>query len=242
MTPKVHFGEIDAEDEDWREGLVDEDPDDEELDVSPKDVVDILGFDPKEFSTRKKYPVRNNTALAILIINAKKGWTEEARAKAALVRKRKAKVPIHLLSKGDRSAYRTEMAGLKRIASGNPEKVHKSLNPLTADRYVKSISRLEAKAVRAAAKAGAKRKTAAKKVGGKSGETTPKKTVKKVPFDPAYPAKVAKMYDKQFKASKKREAAEDRSRDRHHKAAMERYDSPAYKAWVESVKKKTRRK
>lgn len=89
MTPKVHFGEIDAEDEDWREGLVDEDPDDEELDVSPKDVVDILGFDPKEFSTGKKSPVVNNTALAILILNAKKGWTEEARKKAAMTRKRK---------------------------------------------------------------------------------------------------------------------------------------------------------
>lgn len=29
------------------------DPDDEELEVTPKDVVDILGFDPKEFA--KKY-------------------------------------------------------------------------------------------------------------------------------------------------------------------------------------------
>jgi hypothetical protein len=38
---------------DWRDSIdpdYDMDPDDEELDVTPPDVVEELGFDPKEFS------------------------------------------------------------------------------------------------------------------------------------------------------------------------------------------------
>ena len=36
----------------WRETLADSDidPDDQELKATPKDVLDVLGFDPKEFS------------------------------------------------------------------------------------------------------------------------------------------------------------------------------------------------
>lgn len=51
----VHFGEIDQDDPDWRNELTEEiDPDDEELDVTPQEVIDILGFDPKEFSEESK--------------------------------------------------------------------------------------------------------------------------------------------------------------------------------------------
>jgi len=49
LSPKVYYNEI-IEDE--NEGLgetEDMDPDDELLDETPWDVIDILGFDPKEF-------------------------------------------------------------------------------------------------------------------------------------------------------------------------------------------------
>jgi hypothetical protein len=46
----AHFGPYDL---DWRECAPDDSPDDdEELDVTPADVIGILGFDPKEFSTK----------------------------------------------------------------------------------------------------------------------------------------------------------------------------------------------
>lgn len=47
----VHFGSVDNESPDWRadEDLANEvDPDDEELDETPEDVIAILGFDPKD--------------------------------------------------------------------------------------------------------------------------------------------------------------------------------------------------
>lgn len=45
----VYFGEPDAPPVDWRKGTaVDEDPDDEELQETPPDVIAILGFDPKD--------------------------------------------------------------------------------------------------------------------------------------------------------------------------------------------------
>lgn len=47
----VFFGPTDADLPDWRQETIDDvDPDDEELDVTPADVVAVLGFDPKEFS------------------------------------------------------------------------------------------------------------------------------------------------------------------------------------------------
>lgn len=43
----VHFGRVDAPLPDWRrEPLVDPDPDDDELAVTPADVTAVLGFDP----------------------------------------------------------------------------------------------------------------------------------------------------------------------------------------------------
>jgi hypothetical protein len=45
----VHFGKIDDDLPDWREELEEDDPDDEELEETPEDVVAVLGFDPKEF-------------------------------------------------------------------------------------------------------------------------------------------------------------------------------------------------
>jgi len=48
----VHFGGVDAPLPDWRKADTDadDDPDDEELDETPADVLMILGFDPKELS------------------------------------------------------------------------------------------------------------------------------------------------------------------------------------------------
>ena len=53
--PNAHFGEV-GKKHDWRKKLADvEEPDDdEELEETPKDVVRMLGFDPKEFSEKKK--------------------------------------------------------------------------------------------------------------------------------------------------------------------------------------------
>lgn len=47
----IHFGSVTDKKTDWRKVLAVEEPDDdEELDVTPADVVGILGFDPKEFN------------------------------------------------------------------------------------------------------------------------------------------------------------------------------------------------
>jgi len=49
LESDVHFGEIKDRQVDWRSELIDdEDPDDEELETTPADVVAILGFDPKD--------------------------------------------------------------------------------------------------------------------------------------------------------------------------------------------------
>lgn len=146
----VHFGEVDEEEPDWREELESEiDPDDEELEYTPQDVIDILGFDPKEFSEpdptqNKDSSMSLNTIRAQMILethsltenvgkkgrsgrkkqanfkkeigqmksgkranlskeagtwlakghtnNAKKGWSNEARVKAAATRKAKKKM------------------------------------------------------------------------------------------------------------------------------------------------------
>jgi len=44
--PDVKYGDKEPL-KDWRQ-FEDEDPDDEELEDTPKDVIDILGFDPKD--------------------------------------------------------------------------------------------------------------------------------------------------------------------------------------------------
>ena len=49
----VYFGEVLANEEEWRDRPGEMDPDDEEMDVSPEDVVGMLGFDPKEFSSTR---------------------------------------------------------------------------------------------------------------------------------------------------------------------------------------------
>ena len=53
----IHFGPVDENKKvDWREALKDEPDidDDEELEVTPPDVIAMLGFDPKEFSEKPK--------------------------------------------------------------------------------------------------------------------------------------------------------------------------------------------
>lgn len=47
----VHYGPVSEKKPDWRKTLKAEPPDDDkELAETPKDVLDVLGFDPKEFS------------------------------------------------------------------------------------------------------------------------------------------------------------------------------------------------
>lgn len=52
MLPDVYFGKLTPVD--WRKSQAESDPDDEELDITPSDVVQLLGFDPKEFSEDSK--------------------------------------------------------------------------------------------------------------------------------------------------------------------------------------------
>ncbi len=49
----VYFGDKLANEEEWRDRPGETDMDDEEMDISPEDVVGILGFDPREFSSAK---------------------------------------------------------------------------------------------------------------------------------------------------------------------------------------------
>jgi hypothetical protein len=48
----VHYGKVGAKPPDWREHQdeFDDKDTDEELDQTPQAVIDLLGFDPKEFS------------------------------------------------------------------------------------------------------------------------------------------------------------------------------------------------
>lgn len=49
MLPDVHFGKADSDSIDWRKETDDDELDnDEELEETPRDVVALLGFDPKE--------------------------------------------------------------------------------------------------------------------------------------------------------------------------------------------------
>lgn len=51
----IHFGEISERKANWRDVLPEiELDDDEELAVTPREVVGMLGFDPKEFSMERK--------------------------------------------------------------------------------------------------------------------------------------------------------------------------------------------
>jgi len=55
--PRIAFGSLWAEKVDWRkipEVVDDEDPDDEELEKTPEDVIRMLGFDPKELSDEEE--------------------------------------------------------------------------------------------------------------------------------------------------------------------------------------------
>lgn len=47
LLPEAFFGEV-VDTSNWREAP-DTDVDDDELEVTPPDVIGILGFDPKEF-------------------------------------------------------------------------------------------------------------------------------------------------------------------------------------------------
>ena len=47
VLPNVSFGSKRAALADWRKSKVEEPDDDEELDETPEDVVEMLGFDPK---------------------------------------------------------------------------------------------------------------------------------------------------------------------------------------------------
>lgn len=113
----IHFGEVDQDDPDWRNELEEEiDPDDEELEYTPQSVIDILGFDPKEFSeptSNKESNVTSlNTVKAVLILNAKKGWSDAARKKAAMTRKAKGKAEMS-------SKQRKSMNLSSHVAHGN---------------------------------------------------------------------------------------------------------------------------
>lgn len=44
--PQVIVGEIGAESPDWRKMPAEDDPDDEELEETPEEIVAMLGFDP----------------------------------------------------------------------------------------------------------------------------------------------------------------------------------------------------
>ncbi len=57
MDYDIHFGKVEeGKIVDWRKELENEPDvdDDEELDVTPPDVIAMLGFDPKEFSDKPK--------------------------------------------------------------------------------------------------------------------------------------------------------------------------------------------
>lgn len=78
----VYFGSTKAPELSWRSEPHEEiDPDDEELDETPASVIEILGFDPKEFSGEDE--ATTNQEAALLILNA---WSNKAR-KAALAKR-----------------------------------------------------------------------------------------------------------------------------------------------------------
>lgn len=54
LLPKAHFGMAHHTPMNWEDYEQDDDADDVELKHSPKDVVAMLGFDPKKAKTTKK--------------------------------------------------------------------------------------------------------------------------------------------------------------------------------------------
>ena len=48
LLDNIHFGKVGTPKPDWRRFRNDEPDDDEELEATPKDVVKLLGFDPKD--------------------------------------------------------------------------------------------------------------------------------------------------------------------------------------------------
>lgn len=53
VLPMLYFGEVGEPGIDWRKQPEEIDPDDEEMAVTPPDVVEMLGFDPREFSEER---------------------------------------------------------------------------------------------------------------------------------------------------------------------------------------------
>lgn len=43
----AHFGNVSVKSDAWKE-LPEDDPDDEELEETPEDIIELLGFDPKK--------------------------------------------------------------------------------------------------------------------------------------------------------------------------------------------------
>lgn len=126
----VHYGEISDEEPDWRDGTDEIDPDDEELPVTPQSVIDVLGFDPKELSPRKKGSLISNTTRALMILNA---WSDKARRAARAKR----------ASKGLKKGFQTR---LKKRVEGKGEEAAKKIKaynkPLTEKQRAKKTAEL----------------------------------------------------------------------------------------------------
>ena len=60
--PKAHFGKANHDQMNWEEHESDDDADDVELKHTPKDVVGMLGFDPKKNKLKKpSVPLRKKS-------------------------------------------------------------------------------------------------------------------------------------------------------------------------------------
>ena len=284
----VHFGEVDEEEPDWREELEEEtDPDDEELEYTPQDVIDILGFDPKEFSeptSNKDSNVTLNTIRAQMILEAnvvtanggrgsgrKRGfrvkikdphenYSTSARrgtgpAKTGAVNRTRLKIDVEAPKIGSLSKKtpkgkknRKFMADwLRTYRKGDPgnfdllNNTGKALVVLNAKK-ASGVKNPKIKGWTDAArkKAALTRKAKSKVVKGKAGESNKK-------FDPAYPAKVAKAYDKAHKASQKKEERITKSIESRSKVSVARHGeriaglSPTQKKKEEATRERVRK-
>ena len=88
LFPSVHFGAVDAEKTDWRSPqFADNTPDDDaELDPTPADVVDLLGFDPAEFDEHRKVEAIDDQPFAIHLADS----VDDSRSEEAMAFKRNA--------------------------------------------------------------------------------------------------------------------------------------------------------
>jgi hypothetical protein len=80
---RVHFGSVDKPPANWREDpevTEDEDPDDELLDETPEDVVEMLGFDPLELEDGKEETTNPTKQAAVSAALESVETTDEARA------------------------------------------------------------------------------------------------------------------------------------------------------------------